>query len=63
MAAQERLSRAEVRSESTQREMVMHKTNEARLLQEKESMLRQKSSQDMLLANLQAIQVRHHVYL
>lgn len=58
MLAQEKFSHADVQLQNMRAERDMLKTVEARLNQEKEGLIREARSQNMLLANLQAIQVR-----
>ena len=58
MANQEMLSRSEVRCQHLTAEKDMLRNSESRLLQERESMMREKQTQNLLLTNLQAIQVR-----
>ena len=58
MLAQEKFSHADVQLQNMRAERGMLKTVEARLNQEKEGLIREARSQNMLLANLQAIQVR-----
>ncbi|XP_042370774.1 translocated promoter region b, nuclear basket protein [Plectropomus leopardus] len=55
-AAKEKLTMAEGRAESLRKERDMLKLVESRLNQEKESILSQQQSQNLLLTNLQAIQ-------
>ncbi|KAM7011947.1 translocated promoter region b, nuclear basket protein [Tautogolabrus adspersus] len=55
-AAKERLSMAEGRAESLRKERDMLKLVESRLNQEKESILSQQQTQNLLLTNLQTIQ-------
>ena len=57
MASKERLTKAEVQCQNLKAQLDMVKTSEARLQQEKESMHREHLSQNVLLANLHAIQV------
>ena len=57
MNIQEAKTLAEVRCENLKAEKNMLKSVETRLLQEKESVMREKQTQNLLLANLQAIQV------
>uniref|UniRef100_A0A667W9N6 Nucleoprotein TPR n=1 Tax=Myripristis murdjan TaxID=586833 RepID=A0A667W9N6_9TELE len=56
-AAQEKLNMAEGRAENLRKEKDMLKLAESRLIQEKETILNQQHSQNLLLTNLQAIQV------
>ena len=58
MLAQEKFSHADVQLQNMRAERDMLKTIEARLNQEKEGLIREARSQNMLLANLQAIQVK-----
>ena len=58
MLAQEKFSNADVQLQNMRAERDMLKTIEARLNQEKEGLIREARSQNMLLANLQAIQVK-----
>uniref|UniRef100_UPI003AADA419 translocated promoter region b, nuclear basket protein n=1 Tax=Centroberyx gerrardi TaxID=166262 RepID=UPI003AADA419 len=55
-AAQEKLTMAEGRAESLRKEKDMLKLVESRLIQEKETVLSQQRSQNLLLTNVQAIQ-------
>ncbi|XP_034557497.1 translocated promoter region b, nuclear basket protein isoform X3 [Notolabrus celidotus] len=55
-AAKEKLSMAEGRTESLRKERDMLKLEESRLNQEKESILSQQQTQNLLLTNLQTIQ-------
>uniref|UniRef100_A0A667WHW8 Nucleoprotein TPR n=1 Tax=Myripristis murdjan TaxID=586833 RepID=A0A667WHW8_9TELE len=55
-AAQEKLNMAEGRAENLRKEKDMLKLAESRLIQEKETILNQQHSQNLLLTNLQAIQ-------
>ena len=57
MLAQEKFSHADVQLKNMRAERDMLKTIEARLNQQKEGLVREARSQNMLLANLQAIQV------
>ena len=57
MATQEKLSHAMVQSQNLREERDLLKGVEQRLLLEKESMLREHRSQNLLMNNLQAIQV------
>ena len=57
LAMQEKLSRADVRCQSLEASNAVLKSAEARLVQDRENILREKCSQNLLLANLQAIQV------
>ena len=57
MANQEKLTRAEVQADRLQQQCESLRAMEASMAQEKESVMRERSSQNLLLANLQAIQV------
>ncbi|KAK2186358.1 hypothetical protein NP493_203g01012 [Ridgeia piscesae] len=57
LALQEKLSRAEVRCQSLEAHNAVLKSAETRLVQDRENILREKCSQNLLLANLQTIQV------
>ncbi|XP_077991395.1 nucleoprotein TPR-like [Glandiceps talaboti] len=56
LATQEKLAKAEVSSENLTAERDILKNVEARLLQEKESIIREQRGQNILLTNLQTIQ-------
>ncbi|XP_064626009.1 nucleoprotein TPR-like [Lineus longissimus] len=56
MASQDRLTKSDVQCQNLKAQLVMVKMTEARLQQEKESMHREQLSQNVLLANLHAIQ-------
>ena len=58
LAAKEKLTHVEVQNQSLSTESDMLRSSEGRLTQEKESLLREQRSRDLLLANLQTIQVR-----
>ena len=57
MVAQEQYSQADALAQRMRVERDIAKSNEVRITQEKESLLREARSQNVLLANLQAIQV------
>ena len=57
ITAQENISRLEVRCQNLSSERDLLKAAEQRLVQEKESMLKEQHSQNVLLSNLQTIQV------
>lgn len=57
MVSQENASRAEVKCQSLQAEKDLLKSSESRLVQEKESMMREQRTQSILMTNLQTIQV------
>ncbi|CAH2312727.1 nucleo TPR isoform X2 [Pelobates cultripes] len=56
-AANEKLAIAEVRAENLKREKELFKMSEARLTQERESLIAEQRTQNLLLTNLQTIQV------
>ena len=57
MTAQEKISKAEARVESLQAEKDLIRTSEQRVMMELECIRRERQTQTMLMANLQAIQV------
>lgn len=57
VTAQENISRLEVRCQNLSSERDLLKAAEQRLVQEKETMLKEQHSQNVLLSNLQTIQV------
>ncbi|XP_023233101.1 nucleoprotein TPR-like [Centruroides sculpturatus] len=57
MATQEKLAKAEVLIENLQAERNLLKSVESRLVQEKDTLLREKQQQSRLTANLQAVQL------
>lgn len=57
MSCQEKMSNAEVQAHVMRQERDLLKSVEARLTQERDSLLRDQRSQNLLLANLEAIQV------
>ena len=57
MTTQEKYSNAEVQSQMLRQERDLLKNVEARLSQERDSLLRDQRAQNLLLANLEAIQV------
>lgn len=58
MSVQEQLSQAQARVENVRSEKDIIKSSEQRLQAEIDSMRRERHTQTMLMANLQAIQVR-----
>ena len=58
MSSQERMTRAEVSAQNLRAERDMLKNIEHRLLQDKEAKAREQASHQLMMANLQAIQVR-----
>lgn len=57
MVAQEKLAKSDVTIENLKAERDLLKGVEARLLQEKESVMKEQTHQSRLMANLQAVQV------
>jgi len=57
MSVQEQLSQAQARGENVRAEKDIIKSSEQRLLAELDSVRRERQTQTMLMANLQAIQV------
>lgn len=57
MVAQEKLAKSDVTIENLKAERDLLKGVEARLLQEKESVMKEQQHQSRLMANLQAVQV------
>ena len=65
MSVQEQLSQAQARGENVRAEKDIIKSSEQRLLAELDSVRRERQTQTMLMANLQAIQVwtvMHYFY-
>lgn len=58
MVAQEKLAKSEVTIENLKAERDLLKGVEARLLQEKESVMKEQQHQSRIMANLQAVQVQ-----
>lgn len=58
MSSQENLARAQAQAQNFKMEKELLKSSEGRLLQEIESHRRERQSQSMLMANLEAIKVR-----
>lgn len=59
MVAQEKLAKSDVTIENLKAERDLLKGVEARLLQEKESVMKEQQHQSRLMANLQAVQVSY----
>lgn len=57
MVAQEKLAKSDVTIENLKAERDLLKGVEARLLQEKESVMKEQQHQSRLMSNLQAVQV------
>ncbi len=61
MVAQEQYSQADAQVQTLRAERDMLKSSEVRIMQERDSLMREARSQNVLLSNLQAIQVSIHL--